>query len=66
MTVTLALTTIEAIALASVRIAAFLVIAPPFNHRGLSGQVKAMLAFGLALAAAPRVGTSGGMSSASG
>jgi len=61
MTVTLALTTIEAIALASVRIAAFLVIAPPFNHRGLSGQVKAMLAFGLALAAAPRVGTTDGM-----
>lgn len=64
MTVTLALTTVEAIALASVRIAAFLVIAPPFNHRGLSGQVKAMLSIGLALAVAPRVGSTAGMTSA--
>lgn len=64
MTVTLALTTVEAIALASVRIAAFLVIAPPFNHRGLSGQVKAMLSIGLALAVAPRVGSTTGMTSA--
>jgi flagellar biosynthesis protein FliR len=42
--------------LAGVRIAAFLVIAPPFSHRAISGQVKAMLSIGLALAVSPRLG----------
>jgi len=37
-----------------VRIAAFLVIAPPFSHRGIPGTVKAMLAMALALLVAPR------------
>ena len=64
MTVTIALSAVEAIALAGVRIAAFLIIAPPFNHRGLSGQVKAMLSIGLALAVSPRLDTTGGMTTA--
>lgn len=39
--------------LVSVRMTAFLVIAPPFNHRGIPARVKAMLGLGLALAVAP-------------
>ncbi|HMO11783.1 MAG TPA: flagellar biosynthetic protein FliR [Actinotalea sp.] len=42
--------------LAGVRIAAFLVVAPPFAHRAIPGRVKAMLAGGLGLAVAPRAG----------
>ncbi|NMR20555.1 flagellar biosynthetic protein FliR [Cellulomonas fimi] len=45
---------LESVVLAGVRIAAFLVIAPPFAHRGIPGTVKAMLATGLALLVAPR------------
>jgi len=45
---------LESVLLAGVRIAAFLVIAPPFAHRGIPGTVKAMLAMGLALLVAPR------------
>ncbi|WP_434062042.1 flagellar biosynthetic protein FliR [Actinotalea lenta] len=48
------LATVEVVMLAGVRIAAFLVIAPPFAHRAVPGTVKAMLAMGLALAMAPR------------
>ena len=44
---TLALGTVEIIMLAGVRIAAFLVVAPPFSSRAVPGQVKAMLALGL-------------------
>ena len=40
--------------LAGVRIAAFLVIAPPFSHGAIPGTIKAMLAGGLGLAVAPR------------
>lgn len=45
---------LESVMLAGVRIAAFLVIAPPFAHRGIPGTVKAMLAMALALLVAPR------------
>ncbi|MBB2924192.1 flagellar biosynthetic protein FliR [Cellulomonas cellasea] len=57
---TLPLATVETAMLASVRIAAFLVIAPPFAHRAIPGQVKAMLALGLALAVTPRLEAAGG------
>ncbi|GAB3583668.1 flagellar biosynthetic protein FliR [Leifsonia lichenia] len=49
------LSTIEAIALASLRMVAFLVIAPPFSYNGIPAQIKGMLAIGLAVAVAPRV-----------
>ncbi|HEY8721175.1 flagellar biosynthetic protein FliR [Pengzhenrongella sp.] len=45
---------LESVMLAGVRIAAFLLIAPPFAHRGIPGAVKAMLAMALALLVAPR------------
>ena len=41
--------------LAGVRMAAFLVIAPPFAHRAIPGAVKVVLAIGLALAVGPRL-----------
>ncbi|GIT78589.1 flagellar biosynthetic protein FliR [Leifsonia sp. LS1] len=47
---------IEAVALASLRMVAFLIIAPPFSYNGFPAQVKGMLAIGLAIAVAPRVG----------
>ena len=50
------LASIEAVALASLRMVAFLVIAPPFSYNGFPAQVKGMLAIGLAIAVAPRVG----------
>ncbi len=64
--ITLPLAGLEVVMLAAVRIAAFLVIAPPFAHRGIPGTVKAMLATALGLlvmpraiaAAGPDVGTS--------
>ena len=48
------LATVETVLLAGVRIVAFLVIAPPFSSRAIPGTVKAMLAGGLGIAAAPR------------
>jgi flagellar biosynthesis protein FliR len=45
---------LESMLLAGVRMAAFLVVAPPFAHRAIPGTVKAMLAFALALLVAPR------------
>ena len=54
MELTFPLSTVETVLLAGVRIAAFLIIAPPFAHRAVPGQVKAMLAGGLGIAAAPR------------
>lgn len=53
--VTLPLAQIETVMLASVRIAAFLVLAPPFSHRAVPAQVKVALSLGLAIAVAPRV-----------
>jgi len=46
---------LEATLLASVRFAAFLVLAPPFSHRGVPAPVKVALALGLALAVAPNL-----------
>lgn len=51
----LPLAAVQQVMLAGARIAAFLVLAPPFAHRGIPGTVKAMLAVGLALAVAPRL-----------
>ncbi|WP_158867141.1 flagellar biosynthetic protein FliR [Leifsonia sp. AG29] len=56
MSIPIDLSAIEAIALASLRMVAFLVIAPPFSYNGFPAQVKGMLAIGLAVAVAPRVG----------
>nr|WP_090034818.1 flagellar biosynthetic protein FliR [Cellulomonas marina] len=41
--------------LASVRVAAFLVLAPPFAQKGVPGTVKVALALGVALALRPRL-----------
>ncbi|MFS0702175.1 flagellar biosynthetic protein FliR [Cellulomonas sp. 179-A 4D5 NHS] len=57
---TLPLATVETAMLAGVRIAAFLVIAPPFAHRAIPAQIKVMLALGLALAVTPRLEAAGG------
>ncbi|WP_250446750.1 flagellar biosynthetic protein FliR [Actinotalea sp. C106] len=54
MGLTIPLATIEVMMLAGVRIAAFLVIAPPFSHGAVPGRIKAMLAVGLGLLATPR------------
>lgn len=55
MAFTLNFSWIEAVMLASVRMTAFLVIAPPFSTNAFPLRVKAMLGIGLALAVAPRV-----------
>ncbi|MCU1405978.1 MAG: flagellar biosynthetic protein FliR [Glaciihabitans sp.] len=55
MNITLNLQWLEAVMLASVRMAAFIVIAPPFSYRAFPGRIKAMLALGLAVAVSPRV-----------
>lgn len=46
---------LEAMLLASVRMTAFLIIAPPFAHHAFPGRVKAMLGLGLGLAVSQRV-----------
>jgi flagellar biosynthetic protein FliR len=56
MNIPIDLAAIETVALASLRMVAFLVIAPPFSYNGFPAQVKGMLAIGLAIAVAPRVG----------
>ncbi|OJV81259.1 MAG: flagellar biosynthetic protein FliR [Cellulomonas sp. 73-92] len=56
MSVTLPLGAVATTMLAGVRIAAFLLLAPPFSHKAVPGQVKALLAVGLALAVQPRLG----------
>jgi len=55
MNITLNLQWLEAVMLSSVRMAAFVVIAPPFSYRAFPGRIKAMLALGLAVAVSPRV-----------
>jgi flagellar biosynthetic protein FliR len=57
---------LESVLLAGVRMAAFLVIAPPFSHRAVPGTVKAMLAMGLAVLVSPRAGTAGDPSDVAG
>lgn len=47
--ITLPLAGLEVVMLAGVRIAAFLVVAPPFAHRAIPGTVKAMIATALGL-----------------
>lgn len=58
--ITLPLGALEVIMLAGVRVAAFLVIAPPFASRGIPGTVKAMLAGWLAILVLPRATAAGG------
>jgi len=53
--VTLPLAAVQTTLLASVRMIAFLVVAPPFAQRGVPGSVKVALGTGLALAVAPRL-----------
>lgn len=53
--ITLPVGAVETTMLASVRVAAFLVIAPPFSQRAVPGVVKVALALGIALAVAPRL-----------
>ena len=48
-------TWLEAMALACVRITAFLVLAPPFSHATIPMRIRAMLGAGLALAVSPVV-----------
>lgn len=55
MDVTLSLAAVQTAMLAGVRFAAFLLIAPPFAHRGIPNSVKAMLSVGMALAVLPRL-----------
>ncbi|MFF1876439.1 flagellar biosynthetic protein FliR [Leifsonia sp. NPDC058230] len=55
MNIPIDLASIEAIALASLRMVAFIVIAPPFSYNGIPLQIKGMLAIGLGVAVAPRV-----------
>lgn len=52
---TLPVAGLETTMLASVRIAAFLVLAPPFSNKAVPGAVKAALAVGVALAVSPRL-----------
>lgn len=55
MEITLDYAWLEATMLAGVRMAAFLVIAPPFSYQAFPMRIKAMLAVGLALAVSPLV-----------
>ena len=52
---TVPLVQVETVMLASVRFAAFFVLAPPFSHRAIPAQVKVALSLGLALAVSPRI-----------
>ena len=55
MDITLDFAWLEATMLAGVRMAAFVVIAPPFSYQGFPMRIKAILALGLALAVSPLV-----------
>ena len=48
-------TWLEVLLLATVRMTAFLIVAPPFSHQAFPGRVKAMLGLGLGLAVTQRV-----------
>ncbi|GAA4362403.1 flagellar biosynthetic protein FliR [Paeniglutamicibacter cryotolerans] len=61
MEVSLPLATLEAMLLASLRVTAFIVVAPPFSHNAFPLRIKAMIGVGLALAVVPR--TSAGYTS---
>lgn len=60
MGLTIPLAGLEMLLLTGVRIAAFLLVAPPFAHRAIPGTVKAMLAMGLGLLALPRAAGAAG------
>lgn len=55
MNIPLNLNWLEATSLASVRMTAFLFLAPPFSFNAIPGRVKAMLAIGLSLAVSPAI-----------
>lgn len=55
---------LQPIALAAMRITVFLVIAPPFNHGAVSGQVKAMLGVWLAVLLGPNAPTTAALDTA--
>lgn len=55
MSIALNFSFLEAVMLASVRMLAFLVIAPPFSHNAFPLRIKAMLGIGLAVAVSPQV-----------
>ncbi len=61
LTTTLSLAWLETALLTSIRVVAFLVIAPPFSHNSIPLQIKGMLALGLGLAMSARA--EGGASS---
>jgi flagellar biosynthesis protein FliR len=44
---------LEGVALACIRITAFLLVAPPFSHQGIPIRIKAMLGVGIAVAVVP-------------
>ncbi len=46
---------LEGVALACIRITAFLLVAPPFSHQGVPVRIKAMLGVGIAVAVVPTV-----------
>jgi flagellar biosynthesis protein FliR len=46
---------LEGVALACIRITAFLFVAPPFSHQGIPARIKAMLGVGIAVAVVPSV-----------
>ena len=48
-------TWLEALLLATVRMTAFLIVAPPFAHQAFPARIKAMLGLGLGLAVSQRV-----------
>ncbi len=52
---TLPLGSLETVMLASVRVAGFLVVAPPFSARGTPATVKAALSLAIGVAVAPRL-----------
>lgn len=59
MTLSMNLDQLQTLMLTSVRIIAFLVVAPPFAHRSFPGSVKAMLGVGIALAMLPKLTAAG-------
>lgn len=57
MTVSLSSATLIALLLASIRVAAWLVVCPPFNGKAIPGTVKALLSVAIVLPLVPRLAT---------
>lgn len=55
MELTVPLLTVQTLALATVRITGFIVVAPPFANGAIPGRVKAMLAVGIGLLVLPKL-----------